>query len=687
MDAQIQNQSSKALADSIKATLADPPYQFELQDPFMDTTYGFKTSDEAMAKSEEFGANRFQGIQPDGKRYQIIKTDDEWANSEGKLLAEIQDNIDQARVAAIEGRAELRATAGSSIDAETDKQMAQADVRDILRIQHSDWQGIAAVQMAENARANADYMAGLSSMAKTIAALDAANTEKILAKEIRKSAEMALNARANPAYKAALKKAAPDVAQVVTGVSMKSMPGKLMVYNDQPGIAGAEIIDEDGSRISFGGKTAIDLFAEEYKLAPEDVQTLKEMDTRADEFRTPAPVTLMSLDPAALERVAVNRARENAQVREALGHNAQNTIEPGEEATRSAPQKKSDVAKPAQPISNTLGNRIESDEILTASQKPIVPPDIEKQYLRVGDKFYHPMNTDLVAFEDKGNKLETKSDSENIAKSLVRIAEARGWDEIKVSGSETFRKEVWLAAASRGMHVKGYTPTDQDKAALAKQVNELVANKIENASPHFRGRENEGEPAAAKTEAQVDMAGELVAHGPAKYMHDEKNTGSYYVTTRDAKGNEKTSWGVDLERAVTESGAKVGDSVLVTNEGYKHVTVTVPVRDHGGKIIGSEQKETRRNSWNVQMAETFAKETPAEAVKKHPELAGAAAALAVMEKQAEADGLTPAQRAIVAARVRQNIVNSIERGELPEVKIKETVELNREATTEAEYTR
>ena len=111
----------------------------------------------------------------------------------------------------------------------------------------------------------------------------------------------------------------------------------------------------------------------------------------------------------------------------------------------------------------TSGNTVESDEIFTASQadiKPLVPQDIEKRYLRVGGTFYHPKNTDLVAFEDKGNKLETRSNSEQIAESMVRIAEARGWDEIKVSGSDAFRREAWLEAAARGMHVNGYTPSE-----------------------------------------------------------------------------------------------------------------------------------------------------------------------------------------------------------------------------------
>lgn len=50
---------------------------------------------------------------------------------------------------------------------------------------------------------------------------------------------------------------------------------------------------------------------------------------------------------------------------------------------------------------------------------------------------------------------------------------------------------------------------------------------------------------------------------------------------------------------------------------------------------------------------------------------GAAAAAKAIEKRAEADGLSPAQRAIVAARVRQNIANTLERGEAPNVQVRE----------------
>ena len=294
---------------------------------------------------------------------------------------------------------------------------------------------------------------------------------------------------------------------------------------------------------------------------------------------------------AALEKAAPKVAQEvkDAQARATINLN---TVAPYIEKQQLAGEE-AKAAKPAVNEKSSADNKVESDEAFTARQgdrKPAVPPDIEKQYLRVGDKFYHHKNTDTVAFEDKGNRLETKSNSENIAESMVRIAEARGWDEIKVSGSETFRKEVWLEAASRGMHIKGYSPTEQDKAELANRVSKSETNKIEKENKPFRAREKEAE-------------------------------------------------------------------------------------------------EAKPDSQNKRVAETFANQSAMDAVKTYPELAGAVAAVAAMEKKAEADGLNPQQRAVVSARIHQNVVNSIERGDIPKVKIKEDIEIKREPKEEREYAR
>ena len=227
-------------------------------------------------------------------------------------------------------------------------------------------------------------------------------------------------------------------------------------------------------------------------------------------------------------------------------------------------------------------NSVESDEIFTAQQRdsaPVIPSDLQKKYIQVGSNFYPPKTPDLVAFEDKGNKLETSSNTEAIAENMVRIAEARGWNEIKVSGSETFRREVWLEAATRHMHVKGYNPSEQDLAALSK-------------------RDKSVDPARS------------------------------------------------------------------------------PISEVKGAAQGLQVAEEQ--ALNLSRAEVFKRELVPEAgTREHPELAGSYAAAAAIERKAEADGLSPQARAIVAARVRQNIVNSIERGELPSVSKIETIEMSK----------
>jgi hypothetical protein len=100
-----------------------------------------------------------------------------------------------------------------------------------------------------------------------------------------------------------------------------------------------------------------------------------------------------------------------------------------------------------------------------------------------------------------------------------------------------------------------------------------------------------------------------------------------------------------------------------------------------------ETQEARRNSRNVQMAESFTKEPPAEAVKKYPELAGAYATVAALDKKAEADGLDERQRAIVSARVRELVANSIERGEIPNTKIRGETEVTQTRSNKRDYSR
>lgn len=728
------------------------PVRFQLSDPRegeYGITYSSTTQAEMESKADDIGSSQFQGVTADSEVIHFRKQAGQWqefdpqaeqAQADARKLAEqlsqriqrehqqdsspatmpdevrrafdsmgmdLASEIERRAAQGIEGRVSAYKSAGAGhpepevLAPEVARQWAELDAREFRKIQDPQRQEVAALAMGDAARTNAAYKGALAEQTPDIAAL----VETRSGNDAQARAKVMVTAMAE-ATKGELSDWEQSQAKQWQYADLKIGDEVLRV-----GASTGGVVSVDGRSHTPEGHL---------NTTPEAIEA--SIRSRLPAAESAASAEQMGIDPAALQRVAAARAADRAAVEKQLGLNAiEPNIEKAQQHLDGEAEAKRQVwlakATPTPEEGRTGAakqseNQVESDEIFTARQdiKPVVPTDIEKQYVRVGDKFYHPKNTDLVAFEDKGNKLETKSNSEAIAESMVRIAEARGWDEIKVTGTETFRREVWLEAAARGMHVKGYSPSEQDHAALAARLRESATNTVEKDNLRFRARENSGERAAearaadAKTNdpqtAQPTQeredtpirgaVGVLVAHGAAKYLHDEKNSDSYFVITRDSQGKEKTAWGVDLERAVAEAGAKMGDQIVIANEGQKPVTIMVPTHDKQGNVIGHEEKETHRNAWNVQRAEAFAKDA-AEAVKQHPELAGAAAAAAAIDKQAAADGLNAEQRAVVMARVKQNIVNSIERGDIPEVRVRDELVVQRERPASAgqaqEYSR
>jgi hypothetical protein len=88
--------------------------------------------------------------------------------------------------------------------------------------------------------------------------------------------------------------------------------------------------------------------------------------------------------------------------------------------------------------------------------------------------------------------ITTKSESEAVAKSMVQLAQDKGWTEIKVNGSDSFRKSAWLEAKKIGLDVKGFIPSESDKEQLAS---------LEKGIADFRGRETE--PTRAQRAAET----------------------------------------------------------------------------------------------------------------------------------------------------------------------------------------
>jgi len=304
-------------------------------------------------------------------------------------------------------------------------------------------------------------------------------------------------------------------------------------------------------------------------------------------------------------------------------------------------------------------NKVISDEVfMSTDNDQQMPGAVDRNFLKVGKNHYHfKLSPDDLAFIDKGNKLETPSNSHMVAETLVRIAQRRGWDEIRVTGTETFRREAWYEAARRGITVRGYTPTEVDKAKLAEMTgqgkntttakdNERVraylteppAKALEKfpelagafaareairnhlASKNLTAQEMEtvlrrvderisadlekgNLPRLNKEERAHGVTGKVIEHGAAKFNFQKNESASYFVHIETEKGL-RTIWGKDLERVVRDQNIQPGQYATFKTTGTQQVTVNVNVYDKNtGAIVGTKPIETARNTWTATRAD------------------------------------------------------------------------------------
>lgn len=119
---------------------------------------------------------------------------------------------------------------------------------------------------------------------------------------------------------------------------------------------------------------------------------------------------------------------------------------------------------------------------------------------------YYRQNPDKVAFVDKGDKLESPGDfDQQSVRAMVDIADARGWDKVKVNGSESFRRQAYLEAAQRGIEVKGYKPTEAERQFIEHARGQL--QRYQKAADAFAAAADlEAKAAAARAHPELAKA-------------------------------------------------------------------------------------------------------------------------------------------------------------------------------------
>jgi hypothetical protein len=246
-----------------------------------------------------------------------------------------------------------------------------------------------------------------------------------------------------------------------------------------------------------------------------------------------------------------------------------------------------------------------------ASKAGALPAHISGRYLIVKNRFHFPDQS--VAFVDKGDRLQAKTENTEVIRDLLAIAEHRGWASITVTGSTAFRRSVWREATSLGLTVKGYSPTEVEQ--LAAERTRPASRTERAAAPNGNATRVQDVPSQAnppgRAQAPTDprqtvVYGTFLAAGRDRYKSDPKEGMSFYVKVRTADG-ERTYWGVGLEDALEESrtAARTGDEIGIRQVRSLPVTVPVPQRDAEGRVVGRRQQAAVRNEWAIEKRDYF----------------------------------------------------------------------------------
>lgn len=139
-----------------------------------------------------------------------------------------------------------------------------------------------------------------------------------------------------------------------------------------------------------------------------------------------------------------------------------------------------------------------------------VPDSVRKRYYADKAKwsgepaFFTTAQAKDPAFRDQGRRLVTATESQEVVKDLVAIAQHRNWDRIHVTGSEEFRRSVWIEASQKGLEVRGYKPNDRDLQELDRLRGETSRNTI---APMAAARDVDAARGSPAMSRQSDVSG------------------------------------------------------------------------------------------------------------------------------------------------------------------------------------
>ena len=82
-------------------------------------------------------------------------------------------------------------------------------------------------------------------------------------------------------------------------------------------------------------------------------------------------------------------------------------------------------------------------------------------------RYFKDLAGKQLAFRADDKAVTTKQEDKATVSHMLDVAQSRGWTSLHVRGTTAFKREAWTEAQARGLSVKGYEPTADDRRDLA----------------------------------------------------------------------------------------------------------------------------------------------------------------------------------------------------------------------------
>lgn len=142
---------------------------------------------------------------------------------------------------------------------------------------------------------------------------------------------------------------------------------------------------------------------------------------------------------------------------------------------------------------------------------------------------YQQKNRIITASPQKISTIRTDA---NTVRAMLDLAEARGWREIRVSGSADFKREAWVQASIRGLTAIGYKPVATDEQEKQRR---LAAAPSKPQQPSETARADQRQPsepivvaAAKQTASKRARASSNPATSPKQEAAQRQSNGRKY---------------------------------------------------------------------------------------------------------------------------------------------------------------